>query len=600
MPESKLRQGLIRMTGLDKIIRDQMAMQREVGGISTAFSPTDDLVGDLALIEETLSQFNMITRMHRERKMRYRDYEAMDNYGDVSVALDIYSEEATQNDIVKDTNLWATGDNEVVAILEDLFSKQRFHTMITGFSRQIAKYGDLFLAVRYDVEGIKNILFLPPDYVSRIGPGVDKVKFYKLENQLQRVSPRNDGMLLPWECVHFRLLSFGFSTIYGRALIEPARKRWLHLKLLEDAVAIYRLNRAVERLIFYIDVGAASPTEALRIVNQYKRKFGNKRSYIDPSKGEFEQQYDPHNMLENIFWPVNSSTERSRIEKLDPPGDQGQLQDLDHFNDKLFIALGIPRDFITGETSGGWNSRESLALQDVRFSRKLHKLQLAVLEGVEQLCRFHLAVVWGDADKAANANFELHLADVSKIARQQYDQVLLNRVQMLTMLNDLGLQMNFNRDVWVTWALENYFPDLPKELIPQVVIPDKFLASASQDIAQAQAPVGQPAAAPKKKPAAKKSAAKKPTTKKKTTKEEFRDIIFSDLKRKQLTEKTGPILLDEDIAVIQEAVAEYSENNNGFSTSTSEIPPVSRYRLKQLVEAQSSDYAEKYLEKIKK
>jgi hypothetical protein len=577
MAESKLRQGLIRMTGLDKIIRDQLAMQREVGGISTAFSPTDDLVGDLALIEETLSQFNMITRMHRERKMRYRDYEAMDNYGDVSVALDIYSEEATQNDIVKDVNLWATGDEGVVAILEDFFVKQRVHTMITGFSRQLAKYGDLFLAVRYDVEGVKNILFLPPDYVSRIGPGVDKVKFFKLENQLQRVSPRNDGMLLPWECVHFRLLSFGFSTIYGRALIEPARKRWLHLKLLEDAVAIYRLNRAVERLIFYIDVGSASPTEALRIVNQYKRKFGNKRSYIDPAKGEFEQQYDPHNMLENIFWPVNSSTERSRIEKLDPPGDQGQLQDLDHFNDKLFIALGIPRDFITGETSGGWNSRESLALQDVRFSRKLHKLQMGVLEGVEQLCRFHLAVLWGDADKAANAKFELHLADVSKIARQQYDQVLLNRVQMLTMLNDLGLQMNFNRDVWVTWALENYFPDLPKELIPQVVIPDKFLAAASQDVAQAMAPVGQPAAAPaKKKPAAKK---------KKVTKEDFRDIIFGDIKRKQLVEKSGPILLDEEILVIQDAIAEYTQKDVA-SNSTRDLPSVNKYWLKRLVEEQ--------------
>lgn len=603
MAESKLRQGLIRMTGLDKIIKDQMAMQREVGGISTAFSPTDDLVGDLALIEETLSQFNMITRMHRERKMRYRDYEAMDNYGDVSVALDIYSEEATQNDIVKDVNLWVTGDDDTVQALEEMFVKQRIHTMVTGFARQLAKYGDLFLGVRYDYEGIKNILFLPPDYVNRVGPGVDKVKFYKLENQLQQVSPRNDGMLLPWECVHMRLLSFGFSTIYGRAIIEPARKRWLHLKLLEDAVAIYRLNRAVERLIFYIDVGAASPTEALRMVNQYKRKFGNKRSYIDPSKGEFEQQYDPHNMLENIFWPVNSATERSRIEKLDPPGDQGQLQDLEHFNDKLFTALGVPREYITGESTGAWNSRESLALQDVRFSRKLHKLQLGVLEGVEQLSRFHLAVLWGDADKAANAKFELHLADVSKIARQQYDQVLLNRVQMLTMLNDLGLQMNFNRDVWVTWALENYFPDLPKELIPQVVIPDKFLADASRDIAQANAPVAAPpAAGATKKPAAKKPAAKKPATKKpaakKKTTEDFREIIFGDMKRKKLVEEAGPALMNEEIVVIQEAVSAYTET---MSTSTKDTPSVNSYWLKQLVESnKNSEYAKEYLAKIKK
>jgi hypothetical protein len=245
----------------------------------------------------------------------------------------------------------------------------------------------------------------------------------------------------------------------------------------------------------------------------------------------------------------------------------------------------VPRDYLTGETTGAWNSREALALQDVRFSRKLHKLQLAVLEGIEQLCRCHLAIVWGDADKAANAKFELHLADVSKIARQQYDQVLLNRVQMLTMLNDLGLQMNFNRDVWVTWVLENYLPDLPKELIPQVVIPDKFLAAASQDIAQAQAPVVQPAAAPAKQPAEKKPATKKPTTKK----EDFRDVVFGDLKRRELLENgyDGPVLLDEELEVIQSVISEYIDDSEPFSTTSKDVRPVNKQHLRKLVEEYS-------------
>lgn len=561
---NKLRQGFIRMTKLDQVIRQQMALSSQIGGIQTHFSATDDLVGDLAVIEETLSQFNMITRMHRERRMRYRDYEAMDNYGDVSVALDIYAEESTQNDLVKDTNLWVTGDSKTVQILEDFFEKQRIRTMIHGFARTIAKYGDLFMSVKYDVNGISSILYLPPDYVERIGLGVDKVKYYKLENQLKQVSPRKDGMLLPWECVHFRLLSFGFSTIYGRAIIEAARKRWLHLKLLEDAVAIYRLNRAVERLIFYIDVGSASPSESLRIVNQYKRKFGNKRSYIDPNSGTFEQQYDPTNMLENIFWPVNSATERSRIEKLNPPPEQGQLQDLDHFNEKLYVALGIPREFLTGETTGSWNSRESLALQDVRFSRKLHRLQQAVLEGLETLCRFHLAVVLGDADQAQAANFQLHLADISKVARQQYDQVLLNRAQLMTVLNDMSLQMNLNRDVWLTWAFENYFPDLPKDLIPHVIIPDAILSSASQEIAQANQPPAPAAPAAKAKP-----------KKKKKANESARDLVMQDL---------GD---DVSVDVLKELLEDAGPAEDAYSQILVDKPKINRSWLEKLVETYS-------------
>ena len=520
-----LIQGFMRITKLDQVLVKERAHRAEMGGLMTSFFPTDDLTGELAVVEDALSQFNIITRMHRERKMRYRDYDSMDNYGDVSVALDIYAEEASQNDLVKQTNLWVTGDDQIVAILEDLFNKTKLKTLLFGFARQLAKYGDLFVIPKMDITGITDFVFVPPEYIERVGLGLDRVKHYKLEHQLSKLSPRGNNILMPWECIHFRLLSFGFSTMYGRSIIEAARKRWLHLKLLEYAVAIYRLNRAVERLIFYIDVGQASPSEALRMVNKYKRTFGNKRSYLDPSKGQFEQQYDPTNMMENFFWPVNSSTERSRIEKLDPPGDQGQLQDLEHFNQKLYVALGIPKDLLTGEMTGGWNSRESLALQDIRFSRKLHRLQLGLLEGIRQFCVLHLAVVLKDADAAMGARFELHMADVSKIARQQYDQVVLNRIQIVTMMNDMSNNMGLNRDVFIPWVLENYFPDIPKDMIPMLVIPDAALSAASMEVAQANQPPPPASAAPKKKPA-----------KKKKTNEEIIKMLMKDIKASNLFE----------------------------------------------------------------
>ena len=575
MPEGKLVQGFMRMTGLDKVIQREVALRAQLGGIQTHFAAGDDLVGELATIEEALSQFNMITRMHRERRMRYRDYEAMDNYGDVSVALDIYAEEATQTDLVKDENLWVTGDTDAVKEVQNFIDKHRIRTLVQGFARNLAKYGDMFLSIKYSYEGIDRILYLPPDYIHRIGPSLDQIKHFKLEHQLAKVSPRQDGLLLPWECVHLRLLSFGFSTLYGRSMIEPARKRWLHLKLLEDAVAIYRLNRAVERIIFYIDVGAASPSESLRIVNTYKRKFGNKRSYIDPSTATFEQQYDPHNMLENIYWPVNSATERSRIEKLNPPPEQGQLQDLEHFNEKLYVALGIPRDYLTGETSGSWNSRESLALQDVRFSRKLHTLQISLLEGLETLCRFHLAVKWGDPDRAVAANFQLHLADVSKVARQQYDTVMLNRVQLLTMLNDLGTQMSFNRDVWLQFIVENFFPDIPKELIPQLIIPDQELAAAGDEMDAARQPP--PPASASKTPA--KKPAKKPT---KSTTETIRHTILKDLLNRDLMEEEGKKVLEELLSM-RETVS----GPKDFSFTLDSPPKIPKKILRELVNRHS-------------
>lgn len=195
---SSLINGLMRLTRLDKILQQEMAVRAHLGGIATQMVGSDDLVGDLAVIEEALSQFNMITRMHRERRMRYQDYDAMDNYGDVSVALDIYAEEATQTDLLQETNLWVTGKQK--DDVEEMVQRLRLRTMIQGFARQIAKYGDMFLSLRYNYEGLDRILYLPPQYVHRIGPSVDLVKFFKLESQLGKVSPRNDNLLLPWEC----------------------------------------------------------------------------------------------------------------------------------------------------------------------------------------------------------------------------------------------------------------------------------------------------------------------------------------------------------------------------------------------------------------
>jgi len=860
MARNGIVNALVKLTGLDSILKQEFAKNVQVGGINPQTMMSDDVMGDLTLIEESLSQFNLITRMHRDRSMRYQDYDAMDNYGDVSVALDIYAEEATQTDIIKEDNIWITSSStKVTELLEAMFKKLKIRTVIQGMAREICKYGDLFIYPRFDVTGIKSMLYLPARYVQRIGPDLNSIKHFKLDNHLAKVAPRKDGVLLPWECVHFRMVSFGFSTLYGKCVaegsrvwtkrglipienvtrgdtvqvldadtkryetaevlntacngvkdlleihtahrvitvtkehplpyvdykgeihwkkaedlketnrlvvapdnvvhsgeetpitwptklssykadnrevyvrvspegeqrskdafvyegikkfpeivtedfarwfgfmlgdgwtndhelrfaegedktvnkryidlseklfgcsvkrrkegssrssdytsfyigstelvdmlgsmgwisgahrkkvpswvfklsqklqrefvfglmdadgwtttqhdyplqhielcnkgmvsdlrtlveslgfvvgkvrgrerresavcgtpckgnsptwlltfndakviksseriqrivpvtakkvydleinsphhnfvvdgipvhnsgIEASRKRWLQLKLLEDAIAIYRLNRAVERIVFYIDVGQASPQEALRIVQQYKRKFGNKRQFIDPNAPtEFHQAYDPHNLLENYYWPVSSATERSRIDKLTPPQEQGQLYDLDHFNEKLYVSLGIPRDYLTGETSGNWNSKESLVLQDVRFSRKITRIQESLLEGLETMCRLHLAIVTGDAEFARSAPFKLHLADISKVARQQYDQVLLNRVQLMVSLGDMGTQLQFRRDVWVPYILKNYFPDLPEELLGQIVISDRELALAHDQLTQ--------------------------------------------------------------------------------------------------------------------
>ena len=496
---SIIRDALIKLTGFDKIIRDELSTQNQASGLLG--SVTDGMTSEMQMIEQSLSEFSMITRVSRDRMTRYRDFDAMDDYGDVSVALDIYAEEATQNDLIKQQNLWVSGEQKVAGEVTDLFRRLRMRDLIWGLARSLGKHGDVFSKLILGQNGVEGILFIPPRIVTRFGPDINKIKMFRLNDEMKKISPRNDGIFLPWEMTHFRLLSFGYSHFYGASFLDPARKRWLHLKLLEDSVSIYRLNRAVERIVYYIDVGAQSPTEALRTVQRYKQTFGQQRKYLDPNNSQFEMQYDPHHMNQNIFWPVTPGNERSRIEKLAPPPDQGRLQDLEHFSNKLYVALGIPRDYITGETSGSWNSREALSLQDVRFSRKIHRLQVGLLDGLERIARIHLAITSGDASFAANANFRIHLADISIIARQQYENVLIQRVQLIQELNSLAQSLQLNREIWLHKILPDYFPDIAPEFWHKVIISDKELVKAEQSAMHDQMRMSAPAASkPKAKP----------------------------------------------------------------------------------------------------
>jgi hypothetical protein len=471
--------ALIRLTGLSSIIRQDMASQAFASGLLNHMS--DSIGSEMSILEQSLSEFSMLTRVSRERSVRYRDYDAMDDYGDVSVALDIYAEEATQSDLIKQQNLWITGSPKEVKEISSLFKRLKMRDMLYGIARTIAKYGDLFTRLNINESGIDGLLFIPPKLVNRKGPDINRVKMYTINQEMKHITPRKDGMFFPWELVHFRIMSFGFSHLYGHSLVEPARKRWLHLKLLEDSVSIYRLNRAVERIVYYIDVGTLSPTEALHTVQKYKSTFSNKRKWLNPNSTEFELQYDPSSMLEDIYWPVSASNDRSRIDKLQAPPEQGQLQDLEHFSNKLYVALGVPKDYITGDISGAWNSRESLSLQDIRFSRKIQRLQLAVLDGLERIARIHLAVISGDPDYAASANFKIHLADISIVARQQYETVLLQRTQLIAEFANLQQILQLNRENWLRLILPRYFPDISEEEWGTLIIPDSVLAKAEQD-----------------------------------------------------------------------------------------------------------------------
>ena len=158
---------------------------------------------------------------------------------------------------------------------------------------------------------------------------------------------------------------------------------WLHksikavnqLRMIEDALVIYRLSRAPERRIFYIDVGNLPKVKAEQYLQQVMNRYRNKLTY-NAQTGEMKNDKKVMSMLEDFWLPRREGGRGTEISTL--PGGQnlGEISDLEYFRNKLYAALGVPASRAPGGNEGFNMGRSSEILRDeVKFSKFVARLR---------------------------------------------------------------------------------------------------------------------------------------------------------------------------------------------------------------------------------
>jgi len=146
------------------------------------------------------------------------------------------------------------------------------------------------------------------------------------------------------------------------------------LRMIEDALVIYRLSRAPERRIFYIDVGNLPKVKAEQYLRDVMQRYRNKLVY-DSSTGEIRDDKKHMSMLEDFWLPRREGGRGTEISTL--PGGQnlGEITDIEYFKKKLFRALNVPPSRMDGE--GGFNlGRSSEILRDeLKFTKFVGRLR---------------------------------------------------------------------------------------------------------------------------------------------------------------------------------------------------------------------------------
>jgi hypothetical protein len=188
----------------------------------------------------------------------------------------------------------------------------------------------------------------------------------------------------------------GDSAPFGLSVLQSAFKDWQKLTMLEDASIIYRITRAPERRVFYVDVGNMPPQRVKQYLEQIKNDIRQKRIPNTANANQTDSQYNPESIQEDIFFGVTPSGRGSRVETL-PAGANWEIPELDYFLNKVFRALRVPTSYMKGQEAQGAQVQDGKVgiayIEELRFANYIIRLQQVVSEVFDQQFKRYLKTV---------------------------------------------------------------------------------------------------------------------------------------------------------------------------------------------------------------
>ena len=375
------------------------------------------------------------------RVERYMQYDTMDMDSEVNAALDILTEFCTQKDKENATpfHTFFRGQptaTEVKLIKESLqkwTKQQQFENRIFRIIRNTFKYGDCFfvrdpetqkwlyvdaakvtkiivnesegkIPEQYVIRDInfnfKNLVAVTPhgttntapsgtsSYTSGGSQGRGMVGSASQPPGTRFHNQTNEVTIDAKNVVHISL-SEGLDNNYpfGNSLLESVFKVYKQKELLEDAIIIYRIQRAPERRIFYVDVGNMPAHMAMAFVERVKNEIHQRRIPSSTGGGQnmVDASYNPLSVSEDYFFPQTAEGRGSKVETLPGGTNLGEITDLRYFTNKLFRALRIPAAYLPTGIDEAANTIAdgkvgTAYIQELRFNEYCKRLQSNIVE----------------------------------------------------------------------------------------------------------------------------------------------------------------------------------------------------------------------------
>jgi hypothetical protein len=338
---------------------------------------------------------------------------------------------------------------EFAKVLKILKFNDRAHELFRNWYIDGRLYFHILIDEKNVKQGIVELRYIDPRKIRRIknivkeknAQGLEVVKtveeFY-LYNDKGITDSATQGVKMSLDSVLYVPSGYidqntGMMMSYLHKAIKPVNQ----LKLIEDALVIYRISRAPERRIFYVDVGNLPKLKAEQYVNDIMNKFRNKIVY-DATTGETRDDRKHLSMMEDFWMPRREGGKGTEITTL--PGGQnlGEIQDIEYFQSKLYHSLNVPISRLQEQQGFSIGRSTEISREEIKFNKFIVRLRRKFSTMFTDALRIQLIAKniirpeeWDDIKQDIRYDF----VEDNHYSELKDSEVLLQRVNMLAQLD---------------------------------------------------------------------------------------------------------------------------------------------------------------------
>ena len=395
--------------------RDKVLTQHSVSRNIT----DDDHPNGMMSVDKNYHQF-MYSNVDHDKGKRLRDYRVMSLYSEVGDALD----EICDDFIVPDENgdvIQLNLHNKDFSTVQKAEIEKEFRRFVNYFDlenrgweylRQLLVDGELYfehiIHAEHTDKGILGVVSVPTELMDPVYDNVQNmlVRGYLLRRPV--INPKTGTTekvdYIPFDKNQVTYINSGTwneDKTLRLPFIENARRAYRQLSLIEDAIVIYRLVRAPERLVFNVDVGNMAPPKAEAYLKKLMHSYWSRKTY-DNAQGSTINAFDPQSMLDAFWFAKRNGSEGTQVDQLQGGANLGELTDLMYFVKKLYKSLRVPANRL--EPDSTYQDDTSILREELKFAKFLIRLQHQFTLGLHEsfVTQLKLKNIWEDYNLKEN------------------------------------------------------------------------------------------------------------------------------------------------------------------------------------------------------